>query len=53
MPYVTSLRCLKFISKKMSFRGRSKRMLPGQGWEEYPKIVTNGDKGDGERMLKW
>ena len=53
MPCVTSLRCLKFISKKMSFRDRSKRMSPGQGWEEYPKIVTNGDKADGGRTLKW
>ena len=39
--------------KKMFFRGRSKKMSPGEGWEEYPKIVTNGDMGDGGRTLKW
>ena len=41
--YVTSWRCLKFISKKMYYRGRSKRMSPGERWEECPKIVTNDD----------
>ena len=28
-------------------------MPPGEGWEEYPKIVANGDIEDDVSMLKW
>ena len=41
------------LSKKMSFRSCSKRTLPGEGWEEYPKIVANGDMEDDASMVKW